>query len=167
MLYENGLRDEGFAEILEGLTCLPVLKSLAYFGNELGHGSVTQLEEFIREDKEKQIKELRFGYLKCQPQVLEHLFETIEMFGSLQKLRISGQKLGDQIYQQPLARVVKGCKFLNELNLSDCNLSAQILVEITELLKENKSMSKLDFSLNQIAGGADEVLNATKGEENK
>ena len=53
MLYENGLRDEGFAEILEGLTCLPVLKSLAYFGNELGHGSVNQLEEFIREDKEK------------------------------------------------------------------------------------------------------------------
>lgn len=66
-----------------------------------------------------------------------------------------------------MARVVKGCKFLNELNLSDCNLSAQILVEITELLKENKSMSRLDFSLNQIAGGADEALNATKGEENK
>ena len=28
-------------------------------------------------------------------------------------------------------------------------------------------MSRLDFSLNQIAGGADEALNATKGEENK
>ena len=56
---------------------------------------------------------------------------------------------------------------MNELNLSDCNLSATILVEITELLKENKSISRLDFSLNQIAGGADEVLNKEKGEENK
>ena len=56
---------------------------------------------------------------------------------------------------------------MNELNLSDCNLSANILVEITELLKENKSISRLDFSLNQIAGGADEALNKEKGEENK
>ena len=52
MLYENGLRDEGFAQILEGLACLPVLKSLNYFGNELGHDSINQLEAFIRDEKE-------------------------------------------------------------------------------------------------------------------
>ena len=98
MLYENGLRDEGFAQILEGLACLPVLKALNYFGNELGHDSINQLEAFIRDEKEKSIQELRLGYLKCGPQVLEHLFNTLEMFEFIKTLRISGMKLGDPIY---------------------------------------------------------------------
>ena len=48
--------------------------------------------------KEKSIQELRLGYLKCGPQVLEHLFNTLEMFEFIKTLRISGMKLGDPIY---------------------------------------------------------------------
>ena len=89
------------------------------------------------------------------------------MFENLQILRISGQRLGYQEFQQPIVKVVTSCKILSELNLSDCELTGATLVEVTSLLKENKALTNLNLSLNLIGGSFDEALNSEKKEENK
>ena len=56
---------------------------------------------------------------------------------------------------------------MSDLNLSDCNLSAAALFELTNQLKESKSLTNLNFSLNQIGGTAEEIIFPEKKQENK
>ena len=98
MLYENGLKDSGFAQIIEGITALKTVKSLSYFGNELGMDSIEKLEELVENRSEQVLKDLRFGYLKSTPKCLLKLFEVIGWLEPLEKLRISGQKLTDIMF---------------------------------------------------------------------
>ena len=49
MLYDNGLKDTGFAHIVEGLAYLKTVKALNYFGNELGCDSIERLEDLTWE----------------------------------------------------------------------------------------------------------------------
>ena len=77
MLYENGLKDSGFAQIIEGISCLKTVKSITYFGNELGMESIEKLDELAWEEKENALKDLRIGYLKSPPKCLLNLYELI------------------------------------------------------------------------------------------
>ena len=43
---------------------MKTVKSLTYFGNELGMESIDKLEELAWDDEKKALKELRIGYLK-------------------------------------------------------------------------------------------------------
>ena len=124
MLYDNGLKDTGFAQIIEGISCLKTVNSLTYFGNEIGMESIEKLEDLAWEDEKKALKDLRIGYLKTSSKCLLELFGLIERLAYLKKLRISGFKLTDNIYCLPLQNIVTLCKSLVDINLSDCSLTA-------------------------------------------
>ena len=77
MLYDNGLKDIGFAQIIEGISCLKTVNSLTYFGNEIGMESIDKLEELAWEEEKKALKDLRIGYLKTSSKCLLELFGLI------------------------------------------------------------------------------------------
>ena len=77
MLYENGLKDSGFAQIIEGISCLKTVKSITYFGNELGMESIENLDELAWEEKSSALKDLKIGYLKSTPKCLLSMYELI------------------------------------------------------------------------------------------
>ena len=77
ILYDNGLKDSGFAQIIEGISCLKTVKSITYFGNELGMESLEKLDELAWEERDNSIKDLRLGYLKSTPKCLLNLYEII------------------------------------------------------------------------------------------
>ena len=60
----------------------------------------------------------------------------------------------DAMYCQPLQAIITQCASLVEINLSDCSLTAQTMVAISEHLKDNKKMTAINFSLNAIGGGS-------------
>ena len=95
MLYDNGLKDTGFAQIIEGMSCLKTVKSLTYFGNELGDESINKLEDLTWDKPHHAIRELRIGYLKVVPKNLVKTFDLISRLAYLEKLRISGLKVTD------------------------------------------------------------------------
>ena len=50
----------------------------------------------------------------------------------------------------PFENVVMQCTSLVDINLSDCSLTASTLVAISEVLKTNKKLVAINFSLNSI-----------------
>jgi hypothetical protein len=66
---DNGLKDEGFALILEALQYHLGIKKFNYSNNELGEKSLPLLAKIIQRQMENHITELRISGIKSTPEV--------------------------------------------------------------------------------------------------
>ena len=142
----SGFAMEGGA--IENLLLQPQLTVLKFQGNGIGAGGCKHLAQGLKEYKDQKLTRLFLLNNKIGDEGCKSLAEALKLNGACSKLThlsLEGNSIGNKGCEHLVGGLLKGCRGLQELDLSRNNIDA-----LPGAMKELGSVTSLNISINRI-----------------
>jgi hypothetical protein len=134
----NGLKDEDFAVMLEGLSRLLDIKSIIYVKNEFLLKSVEQIEPILTfRNIPYHLEELRLINCKISQNALTGLLNILHNRNYLKRLGLVNLSMNENHLKQ-LIPFIQSSRYLIELDLSWNGFRAAKIAEFIDAVGDNK-----------------------------
>jgi len=154
-LENNGLKDEDFASLLEGLSRLLDIKSLIYVKNEFLMKSVEQIEPILTfRSIPYHLEELRLVNCKISQNALSALINIFQSRNYLKRLGLVNLGMTEGALKQ-LTPFIQNSRYLIELDLSWNGFRAIKIADFIDAIGENKQLQYFNFSWNNLVPNSD------------
>lgn len=159
ILDNNGLKDKDFARILIGIGQLLEIKSIVYIRNEFLFKSAEAIRPLITTNSvPHNLEELRLVNCKISAQATTAVLDALMHRSCLKKLGLVNACLKEPSCLKKLIQFVRGSRYLIDLDISWNGLKSGNIMDLMDLISENRQLQYLNISQNNLIEKGDMSL---------